>query len=89
MVPILMHWIKVASITYIAVIREYIASLGMMKLVRVLVLGFCGFLNTELTIKSDEMEIPFSLIFFSFFFFLLTSKVVRLKPHQLDWRLQP
>ena len=27
-----------------------------------LVLGFCGFLNTELTIKSDEMEIPFSLI---------------------------
>ena len=34
LVPILMHWIKVASITYIAVTREYKASLEMMKLVR-------------------------------------------------------
>ena len=34
LVPILMHWIKVASITCIAVSREYKASLGMMKLVR-------------------------------------------------------
>ena len=33
--PILMHWIKVVSITYyIAVTRQYKASLGMMKLVR-------------------------------------------------------
>ena len=157
--PILMHWIKVASITYITVTREYKASLGMMKLVKglrmrclkvtrarglciierklylrnddivfthvdrhiygilkmsqngyhinandleggnsfvlsqdlyeLLVLGFCGFLNTELTIKSDEMEIPFSLISFSFFFFLLTSKVVQLKPYQPDWWLWP
>ena len=158
--PILMHWIKVMPITYIAVTREYKASLGMMKLVRglrmrclkvtrarglcilyerklylrnndivfihverliycilkmsqngyrvnandleegnsfvlsqdlyvLLVLGFCGFLNTELTIKSDKMEIPFSLISFSFFFFLLTSKVVWLKPYQPDWWLRP
>ena len=54
------------------------------------ILGFCGFLNTELTIKSDEMEIPFSLISFSlFFFFLVSSKVIRLKPYQPDWWLQP
>ena len=32
--PSLMHWIKVASITYIEVTREYKASLGMIKLVR-------------------------------------------------------
>ena len=58
-------------------------------LYELLVLGFCGFLNRELTIKSDEMEIPFSLISFSFFFFLLTSKVVRLKPYQPDLWLRP
>ena len=59
-------------------------------LYELLVLGFCGFLNTELTIKSDEMEIPFSLISFSlFFFFLVSSKVVRLKPYQPDWWLRP
>ena len=32
--PILLHWIKVTSITYIAVTREYKASPGMIKLVR-------------------------------------------------------
>ena len=43
-------------------------------LYELLVSGFCGFLNTELTIKSVEMEIPFSLISFSFFSFYFLQK---------------
>ena len=49
-------------------------------LYELLVLGLCGFLNTELTIKSDEMEIPFSLISFFFLFTYFKSGPVETVP---------